>query len=165
MSNFVKCFDVVSMVVDEATDQFSQLWKINKERYEILKQYCDVLDSLVEEFDGESFNVEVDDISMNNRNYNGISQKSQLNLKITNIIALRSVQCLLAFLCLITDFSALNLYYRVSGKKFDLGGDWMNRTRRELLNRAKILLDQASELISTALDQEQDCLDNMPENL
>lgn len=41
----------------------------------------------------------------------------------------------------------------------------MNRTRRELLNRAKILLDQASELISTALDQEQDCLDNMPENL
>lgn len=64
MSNFVKCFDVVSMVVDEATDQFSQLWKINKERYEILKQYCDVLDSLVEEFDGESFNVEVDDISM-----------------------------------------------------------------------------------------------------
>lgn len=64
MSNFVKCFDVVSMVVDEATDQFSPLWKINKERYGILKQYCDVLDSLVEEFDGESFDVEVDDIDM-----------------------------------------------------------------------------------------------------
>lgn len=64
MSNFVKCFDVVSMVVDEATDQFSPLWRINKERYRILKQYCDVLDSLVEEFDGESFDVEVDDISI-----------------------------------------------------------------------------------------------------
>lgn len=64
MSNFVKCFDVVSAVVDEATDRFSPIWEINEERYEILKQYCDVFDDLVEEFDGESLDVEVDDISM-----------------------------------------------------------------------------------------------------
>lgn len=62
--SFVKCFDVVSMVVDEATSQFAPLWKINKEKYRILKQYCDVLDCLAKEFDGESFDVEVDDIAM-----------------------------------------------------------------------------------------------------
>lgn len=64
MSNFVKCFDIVSMVVEEATNRFSPLWEINKERYDILRQYCDVLDSLVTEFNGESFEVEVDDINM-----------------------------------------------------------------------------------------------------
>lgn len=64
MSDFVKCFDVVSMVVEEATDQFYPLWEINKERYGILKQYCDVLDSLSTEFNGESFEAEVDDVSM-----------------------------------------------------------------------------------------------------
>lgn len=41
----------------------------------------------------------------------------------------------------------------------------MNKARREILNRAVYQLDQASELISRALDEEQDCLDNVPENL
>lgn len=61
---FVNCFDAVSMVVDEATTQFAPLWKINKEKYRILQQYCGVLDSLAAEFDGEAFDVEVDDIEM-----------------------------------------------------------------------------------------------------
>lgn len=64
MSSFVKCFDIVSMVVDETTSQFAPLWKINKEKYRILEQYCGALDSIAEEFDGESFDVEVDDIAM-----------------------------------------------------------------------------------------------------
>lgn len=64
MDSFVKCFDVVSMVVDEANSQFAPLWKPNEEKYKILKQYCEALDSLAEEFDSESFNVEIDDISM-----------------------------------------------------------------------------------------------------
>lgn len=64
MSSFVNCFDVVSMVVDEATAQFSPLWKINNDKYRVLKQYCGVLDSLATEFNGESFDVEVDDIAM-----------------------------------------------------------------------------------------------------
>lgn len=64
MSSFVKCFDVVSMVVDEATKQFAPIWSVNDEKLRILEQYCGVLDSLAEEFDGESFDVEVDDISM-----------------------------------------------------------------------------------------------------
>ena len=64
MDSFVKCFDVVSMVVEEATERFSPLWKVSNERYNILRQYCEVLDSLAKEFDGESFDVEVDEIKM-----------------------------------------------------------------------------------------------------
>lgn len=41
----------------------------------------------------------------------------------------------------------------------------MNNKRRELLKSAIVLLDRASNIVSNALDQEQDCLDNMPENL
>lgn len=62
--SFVTCFDVVSMVIDEATSQFAPLWKINEENYKILKQYCGAIDELAREFEGESFEVEVDDIKM-----------------------------------------------------------------------------------------------------
>ena len=31
MGSFVKCFDAVSMVVDEATSRFAPIWKENKE--------------------------------------------------------------------------------------------------------------------------------------
>lgn len=62
--SFIKCFDVVSMVVEEATKQFAPLWKLNKDRNKILEQYCSVIDSLSEEFGGESFDVAVDDIEM-----------------------------------------------------------------------------------------------------
>lgn len=41
----------------------------------------------------------------------------------------------------------------------------MNNKRRELLKSAVILLDRASSIVNNALEQEQDCLDNMPENL
>lgn len=41
----------------------------------------------------------------------------------------------------------------------------MNKARRELLRLAINSLNNAESYISTALDQEQDCLDNMPENL
>ena len=41
----------------------------------------------------------------------------------------------------------------------------MNNARRTVLNNAVSLLRRASDLISTACDQEQDCLDNIPENL
>lgn len=63
-SKNIRCFDVVSMVTDEATSQFAPLWKANNEKIEILKQYCEVIDLLAEEFGGESFDVEVDDIAM-----------------------------------------------------------------------------------------------------
>lgn len=60
----IKCFDVVSLVVNEATKQFSPLWKIDEGKLDVLKHYCSVIDKLVEEYDGESFEVDVDDIKM-----------------------------------------------------------------------------------------------------
>lgn len=41
----------------------------------------------------------------------------------------------------------------------------MNKKRREQLQSAISLLGRASTIVNNALDQEQDCLDNMPENL
>lgn len=41
----------------------------------------------------------------------------------------------------------------------------MNKARRELLSRAKSLLDQASGLVSNAADGEEEAMYNMPENL
>jgi len=64
MSSFVKCFDVVSMAVGEASAQFAPSWKVDSEKYQILKQYCTAIDALSSEFDGESFEVEVDDAQM-----------------------------------------------------------------------------------------------------
>ncbi len=41
----------------------------------------------------------------------------------------------------------------------------MNRKKRETLKDAMVLLDRATTIVSRVLDEEQDCLDNMPENL
>lgn len=62
--SFVKCFDVVSMVVEEGCNQFKPLWKVNQEKYKILEQYCSVIDELSTEFKGVCFEVDVDDVAM-----------------------------------------------------------------------------------------------------
>lgn len=41
----------------------------------------------------------------------------------------------------------------------------MNNKRRGFLKDAEMYLERASRIISRVLDEEQDCLDNMPENL
>ena len=41
----------------------------------------------------------------------------------------------------------------------------MNKNRRDLLKRAVSALETAEGYVNTALDQEQDCFDNLPENL
>lgn len=41
----------------------------------------------------------------------------------------------------------------------------MNNYKRDLLKDANTLLKKASDLISRVLGEEEDCLDNMPENL
>lgn len=41
----------------------------------------------------------------------------------------------------------------------------MNNKKRESLKDAKMYLERASNIVSKVLDDEQDCLDNMPENL
>lgn len=60
----LKCFDIAEMVIDEATKQFSPIWIEDEEKKKTFKQYCDALDSISEEFDGEAFEVDVDDVKM-----------------------------------------------------------------------------------------------------
>lgn len=62
--SFIKCFDVINMVVEEANNRFSPLWKINNDKLSVLKQYSEAIDKLSKEFSGVSFDVEVDEISM-----------------------------------------------------------------------------------------------------
>ena len=59
-----KCYDVANMVIEDANERFRPIWKINNERLEVFKQYCEVVDALAEEFDGESYEVEVDELTM-----------------------------------------------------------------------------------------------------
>lgn len=60
----LKCFDIATMVVDEATKQFSPLWKINDKNADILKQYCEAIDLLSNEYNGTAINVFVDEVNM-----------------------------------------------------------------------------------------------------
>lgn len=41
----------------------------------------------------------------------------------------------------------------------------MNKKRRELLKRANLNLSAAADLVSRALDEEEDCLGNIPDSL
>lgn len=60
----IKCYDVASVIIDEASERFKPLWKINDERVDIFKQYCEVVDSLVIEFGGESLDVEINEVTL-----------------------------------------------------------------------------------------------------
>ncbi len=60
----ITCYDAVSMVTDEATAQFGSLWKVNKSRQNELKRSCGLIDSLAGECGGISYEVDVDDITM-----------------------------------------------------------------------------------------------------
>lgn len=64
MNSFASCFDIVSIVVDEATNKFAPIWKPDDEKYNELRQYCDNLDKIANGVDCKSFDVEVDDVSM-----------------------------------------------------------------------------------------------------
>lgn len=60
----IKCYDVVSMVTDEATSQFGSLWRVNESRQDELKRSCELIDNLAGECGGISYEVYVDDITM-----------------------------------------------------------------------------------------------------
>ena len=62
--SFIKCFDVVEMVIENANDRFLPLWTTNKDKLSVLKQYSEAIDKLAKEFNGESYDVEVNKISM-----------------------------------------------------------------------------------------------------
>lgn len=60
----IRCFDIAEMVLDEATEQFAPIWVVDEEKKGALKQYCEMMDRLSDEFYGQAFEVEVDDIKM-----------------------------------------------------------------------------------------------------
>lgn len=62
--SFIKCFDVASMVIEDANERFSPVWKVDEERLNIFKQYCEAIDLLSKEFEGASFEVEIDEQTM-----------------------------------------------------------------------------------------------------
>lgn len=64
MSN-VRCFDTAKEIIELAEERFAPRWKLNSERVDILKQYCDTIDEMAAEFDGISYDVEIDEITMN----------------------------------------------------------------------------------------------------
>lgn len=59
-----KCFEVVDSVLEIANKNFAPLWRPDLRDRDILRQYCDAIDEVVDEFDGTCFEVNVDEISM-----------------------------------------------------------------------------------------------------
>lgn len=64
MESVVKCFDVVNMVVEEASEQFKPIWRVDNDKLDILHEYCDAINGILKEFDGDSIDVDIDDIKM-----------------------------------------------------------------------------------------------------
>lgn len=57
----IKCFDIVKMVADEASDQFGSLLMVNIEKEEELKEICEMIDDVAEDFNGISYEVDIND--------------------------------------------------------------------------------------------------------
>ena len=64
MENKFKCFDILDMVIQEATERFKPIFNIDNDDYKVLKQYCEVIDRVIEIGSFESFEVNVDEITM-----------------------------------------------------------------------------------------------------
>ena len=62
--SFVTCYDAVSMVLDDAEERFGQTWKLNQEALKRLKSDCKLLDAVVQDFNCDSIEAEVDEESM-----------------------------------------------------------------------------------------------------
>lgn len=58
---FVSTYDIVEMVIDEATEQFGNRWVIPNAKKNNLKTDCELIDQLVSDFDCESAEADIDD--------------------------------------------------------------------------------------------------------
>ena len=61
---FIKSYDTANFVIEDANERFAPLWKPNADKIKIFEEYCQAIDSLVDEFGGISLDVEVNEISM-----------------------------------------------------------------------------------------------------
>lgn len=57
-------FDVAQMVLDDANERFAPSFVIDAQKLDIFRQYCTVIDKIIKEFDGETLEFSVDEISM-----------------------------------------------------------------------------------------------------
>ena len=57
-------YGIAEMVLQEADERFAPLFTPDRERLDILKQYCSVIDKVLDEHDGSTFEVEVDENDM-----------------------------------------------------------------------------------------------------
>lgn len=60
----VKCFDIASEVIEEASDRFAPIWSADSRKIDAFRGYCEDIDAIAEEFDGVSLCVEVDETTM-----------------------------------------------------------------------------------------------------
>lgn len=60
----ITCYDVVRIMLDEATKQFSPAFKEDSERKRRVERYCDWITIISDEFGGESYDIEIDDVTM-----------------------------------------------------------------------------------------------------
>lgn len=60
----IKCVDVVNMLLDEATEQFGVLVREDRSRRDKFNMNCEILDDIIERFDGISADVNIDDETM-----------------------------------------------------------------------------------------------------
>lgn len=59
--SFMKCFDAVTMVTDEATKQFGSLLQEDADKKLALQESCELIESLANQFGGVAYETEVDD--------------------------------------------------------------------------------------------------------
>lgn len=62
--SFINCVDAITMVVEEVTEKQKLSWKLNRDKLCLLEAYCKTIDDLMEDFDGYSYKVEIDDFDM-----------------------------------------------------------------------------------------------------
>lgn len=62
--SFIKSFDTISIIVDEARERFHNLWSLNEDKMASIKSYCRDIDILIQDFDCESIEVRVDEDTM-----------------------------------------------------------------------------------------------------
>lgn len=60
----VTCFDIVSMAVEEATEKYAGKYHLNHTDFGYLETYCEIIDSLADEFDVSSFEVYINEKDM-----------------------------------------------------------------------------------------------------
>lgn len=60
MKNKIKCYDVASMAIGAAEEQFETGFKRDTERFSVFKHFCAALDDISERFNGVAFETEVD---------------------------------------------------------------------------------------------------------